>query len=288
MSTGFGSGTTLHSIDDMLFYEGDSTLKADTLNVQVLTETGWFEPENTGQFEIIEVGNNTTDYRPFVRVNNALAITETGINNFSIAPQGFYVIENDLHRYSTYRTVNNSTISDTNNLQRNLYMLPDARAYKISETNGSIIQHTGKLGYDLLPVVGTDGYLFYTGLLRHAQRTIDGFAPDPITYAERRAIGSRIEILPPLIKNITLVLSITTNQGSTIQDISNNVKSSIIDYVNNLGVGQHVILSAIIAAVMRVKGVAAVTFNTPAATQERITVASNEKALIFADSIGII
>lgn len=288
MILGTEAGTVLRSIDDLAFYEGDSTFKTDTLNVQVLVDGGWFDPKNTGQFEIIEVGNHTTDRRPFIRVNNASAVTETNINNFAVAPQGFYVIENDLYKYSTYRTIKNSTVNSADNLQRNLYMLPDARAYKISETNGSIVNHTGKLGFDLLPAVGTDGYLFYTGLLRRAQRTIDGFAPDPMTYTERRAIGSRIEILPPLIKNVSLVLAITTNQGSTIQDISNNVKSSVIDYVNSLGVGEHVILSAIIAAVMKVKGVAAVTFNTPAPSEERITVASNEKALIFADAIGII
>ena len=288
MDSEYETGAYLQSFDDILVYEGDAAFKADTLNVQTLTTPGWFSPGNTGQFEIIEVGNNPGNHLPFVRVNNTLAVSESNINNFAIAPQGFYITEGDLYKYSTYRTIANSTISDVNNLQRNLYMLPDARADKISETNGSIIQHTGKLGYDLLPTVGTDGYLFYTGLLRRAQRTIDGFAPDPITYTERRAIGSRIEILPPLIKNITLVLAIATNQGSTIQDISSNVKSSIIDYVNGLGVGQHVILSAIIAAVMKVKGVAAATFNTPAPTEERITVASNEKALISASNIGII
>lgn len=288
MESDYDIGVPLRSTDDLMFFDGDSSLEGDTLSVQDLTNEDWFSPENTGQFEIIEIGNHTTDHRPFARVVNRLAISETDISNFDVAPDGFYVIESDLYKYYTYRTISNSTISGTNNLRRNLYMLPDTRAYKIAETNGSIVQHTGKLGYDLLPAVGTDGYVFYTGLLRRAQRTIDGYAPDPITYTERRAVGSRIEILPPLIKNITLVLSIATHQGATIQDVSNNVKSSIIDYINGLGVGEHVILSAIIAEVMKVKGVAAVTFNTPAPTEERITVASNEKALIFADSIGII
>jgi uncharacterized phage protein gp47/JayE len=287
MDTGFDAGVYLHNIDDLVIYEGDSAFKTDTLNVQAVTLSGWFHPNNTGQFEIIEIGNNPSDRRPFVRVNNAIAVTEAN-KTISVAPQGFYITENDLYKYSTYRTVANSTISDTNRLQRNIYMLPDTRAYKVSAANGSILQHTGKLGYNLITSVGTDGYLFYTGLLRRTQRTIDGFAPDPITFAERRAVGSRIEILPPLIKNISLVITITTNQGSTIQDISDNIKSSIVDYVNGLGVGEDVIMSAIIAAIMKVKGVAAATFNVPAASQERITIASNEKALIFADAIGII
>jgi uncharacterized phage protein gp47/JayE len=287
MVTSYDLGVYLDTIDDILIYEGDSAFKTDKLNVQTVTDATWFDPNNTGQFDIIEIGNNPSDRRPFVRVNNAVAVTQIN-RQLSATPQGFYVVENDTYKYSTYRTVANSVISDTNNLRRNLYLLPDARAYKIDSANDSIIQHVGKLGYDLITATGTDGYLFYTGLLRRVQRTVDGFSPDPITYAERRAVGSRIEILPPLIKNISLVLTITTNEGSSVQDVSNNVKSSIIDYVNGLGVGDDVILSAIIAAVMKVKGVAAATFNSPVPSTERITIASNEKALIFADMIGII
>ncbi len=287
METAHDQGVLLENADDLTFYEGDSAFKTDTLFVQSVTATGWFNLNNTGSFEIIEIGNNPSDSRPFVRVTNPIAVTETN-RSLSAAPNGFYIVENDLYKYSTYRTVTNSTISDTNNLQRSIYMLPDARAYKISAANGSIMSHTGKLGYDLITSVGTDGYLYYTGLLRRVQRTVDGFAPDPSSFTERRAVGSRIELLPPLIKNISLVLTITTKEGSTIQDISDNIKSAIIDYVNGLGVGEDVILSAIIAAIMKVKGVAAATFNSPLPSEERITIAANEKALIFADAIGIV
>lgn len=287
MASAFDAGVNLQSADDLLFYEGDAAFKADQLFVQTIANSSWFNPGNSGSFEIIEIGNNPSDHRPFVRVTNAAAVTETN-RSISVAPEGFYIVENDLYKYSTYRTVGNSATSDTNNLQRNIYLLPDSRAYKITEANNSIMSHAGKLNYDLITSVGTDGYLFYTGLLRRAQRTIDGYAPDPATFTERRAVGSRIEILPPLIKNISIILSITTKEGSTIQDISSNIKSAIIDYVNGLGVGDDVILSAITAVVMKVKGVAAVTFNSPVPSEERISISANEKALIFADAIGII
>lgn len=287
MLTGYDTGVLLKNADDLVFYEGDSAFKADKLFIQAITNSNWFDLNNAGSFEIIEIGNNPSDSRPFVRVTNSVAVTETD-RRISVSPQGLYIVENDLYKYTTYRTINNSTISDVNNLQRSIYMLPDARAYKISAANGSIMSHVGKLSYDLITSVGTDGYLFYTGLLRRAQRTIDGFAPDPSTFEERRAVGSRIEILPPLIKNISIVLTITTKEGSIIQDISGNIKSAIIDYVNGLGVGEDVILSAITAAVMKVKGVGAVTFNVPAPSTERITVAANEKALVLANAIGIV
>lgn len=287
MTIGFDLGVLLQNANDLIFYEGDSAFKTDRLFVQALATSGWFDPNNTGSFEIIEIGNDPSSRRPFVRVTNPVAVTETG-RSISSTVEGFYIIENDLYKYSTYRTVANSTVSDINNLQRSIYMLPDARAYKISAANGSIMSHVGKLGYDLITSVGTDGYLFYTGLLRRTQRTIDGFSPDPYTFPERRAVGSRIEVLPPLIKNISVVITVTTKEGSTIQDISDNIKSAIIDYVDRLGVGEDVILSAIIAAVMKVKGVAATTFNIPIPSEERISISANEKALIFADAIGVI
>lgn len=281
-------GVLLQSVDDLVFYEGDSAFKTDTLFVQALSNnSNWFTPNNSGSFEITEIGNETSTRRPYVRVTNASASNQTG-RALSAAPTGLYIVENDQYKYTTYRTVANSTISDTNNLQRSIYLLPDARDYKISESNNSVMSHVGKMGYDLITSVGTDGYTFYTGLLRRAQRTIDGFSPDPSTFTERRAVGSRIEILPPLIKNIAVVITVTTKEGSTIQDISSNIKSAIIDYVDGLGVGEDVILSAIIAAVMKVKGVAAATFNVPLPSEERIKVSANEKALIFADAIGIV
>jgi hypothetical protein len=284
MINGYESGVSLKNINDITVYEGDSAFKTDKLNVQNIANTSWFDPKNTGQFDIIEIGNNTSDYRPFVRITNPLAVVETNRTATDLAGS-FYIIENDIYKYETYRTIANSVISDSDNLYRNIYLLPDARAYKISEANNSIVQHMGKFNFDLITSVGTDGYLFYTGLLRRVQRTVDGFAPDNITFPGRRAVGSRIEVLPPLIKNISLALTVTT-KGSTIQDISSNVKSAIMDYVNTLGIGADVILSAIIAAIMKVKGVVAVTFNDPDPSSERITIAFNEKALITADKIG--
>jgi uncharacterized phage protein gp47/JayE len=285
-TTGLGAGVVLKAVDDVTFYEGDSALNDDALFVQAVTNASWFSANNSGSFPIIMVGSNPSDHRPFVRVKNALGTTESG-RSMSVSTQGFYVVESDANKLYSYRQIANSTISESNSLQRALYMLPDSRSSKFSEANGTYITHMGKFGFDLNASIGTDGYLFYTGLLRRVQRTVDGYGPDSVNFPERRAIGSRIETLPPLIKNLIMVLTITTNQGSTIQDITNNVKSSIIDYVNSLGVGQDVILSAIIAKVMQVRGVAAATFNVPSATEERISMASNEKAVVTADNIGI-
>lgn len=283
--TDFETGVLLRDIDDITIYEGDAALKGDKLFVQKVQRAGWFSTSNTGDFHVTEVGT-FADHRPFIRVDNPAGLTEANVqlaNNAS----GFYVAEGETGRFHTYRLIAHSAVNALNNLRRSLYMVPDSRSYKISAENGSYVTHTGKLGFDLNTEIGTDGYIYYTGLLRRVQRTIDGYSPDPVTFPERRAIGSRIEALPPLIRNLTLSLTITTSQGTTIQDIVNNVKSVIIEYVNSLGVGQDVILSAVVAKVMQINGVAAVTFTVPAASQERISIAANEKAIINTNNISI-
>ena len=79
----------------------------------------------------------------------------------------------------------------------------------------------------------------------------------------------------------------TTGDGVNLGDISNNIKSAVINYVGSLGVGEDVILSEIIAAIIAIKGVAAVTFTNPVPSTERITIADNEKATITPNDIGI-
>lgn len=283
--TGYDAGVFLQDVDDIIAYEGDSVMVNDTMYVQNVTNASWFSPNNTGSFAIAVIGSNPSDYRPFVRVSNVLATTESN-KAITLNTSGFYIIEADANKFSSYRLVANSVVNDNDELQRSLYLLPNSSQYKFAQANTTFVSHTGKFGYDLDLSPGTDGYLFYTGLLRRVQRTIDGYSPDPTTFPERRAVGSRIETLPPLVRNITIALTIAT-QGVAIQDISNNIKSAVIDYVNKLGNGEDVILSAIAAKIMQVKGVAAVTFNVPDPTEERITVATNEKAIITADNIGI-
>ena len=286
-TSGYDTGVFLKGNDDVAFYEGDAAITGDRLFVQNITNNAWFATNNSGSFAITKIGTNPSDLRPFVRIANKL-VTADNNKNISVNIDGFNIVENDNNKFITYRTIVNSTIDDIKSAQRKLYMLPNSRQYKFSQANASFITHTGKLGFDTGVSVGTDGYLFYTGLLRRVQRTVDGFEPDQVTFPERRAVGSLVETLPPLVKNVTVVLTVTTNEGAILQDVSSNIQAVIVDYVNGLGVGQDVILSAMIQKAMEIKGVAAVTFNIPAASVERISVASNEKAIITTGNIGII
>jgi uncharacterized phage protein gp47/JayE len=282
----YDKGIILQGIDDITFYEGDAAASGDTLFIQNIVNTSWFSVNNVGNFIINEVGTNSTTYKPFIRITNTSGIAETN-RSMAINTAGFYIIESLVNKFSSIRQISNVAIDQLNVDRRALYLTPYNRSYKFSESNATSITHMGKLGYDANVTAGIDGYLYYTGLLRRVQRIVDGYEPDAENFPGRRAVGGAIETLPPLNRRINIAVNITTNEGVNLGDISNNIKSVIINYIETLGVGTDVILSEMIAAIMQIKGVAAVTFTSPIPSTERITIANNEKATVNPNDIGI-
>lgn len=285
-ATDHDKGIILQNVDDISAYEGDSVVAGDSLFVQNIVNASWFNVNNIGTFDITEWGTKTNTYKPFVRVNNTNAAADP-TRAISVNTAGFYIVESLANKFYTIRQIKRSILDDINSERRAIYITPHSRSYKFNSSNNTSITHMGKLGYNTDVTQGIDGYLYYTGLLRRVQRIVDGYEPDPENFPGMKAAGSIIETLPPLIKVITLAINITTNSGVNLGDISNNIKSVIINYVAGLGVGEDVILSQIVANVMQIKGVAAVTFTNPVPSTERITLASNEKATISPNDISI-
>jgi len=282
----YGGGVLLDSIEDIAFYEGDSAVVGDSLNVQNYINANWFNPQNTGIFEVIALGTDADTNSPFITVKNENAITESN-RLMSVNVAGFYLVEGLYNKIQSYRKIEHIAVDELNSDKKILYVSPSNRSYKFSETNLTKISHTSKLNYSTDTITGIDGYLYHTGLLRKVQRIVDGFEPDSENFPGRRAVGSFIETLPPLSKSVSMSIDIATNEGVNLGDISNSIKSTIINYVNQLGVGEDIILSEIIAAVMQIKGVAAVTFTNPTPSTERIFIGNNEKATILKENIGI-
>lgn len=286
MLNDYDKGVILQGQDDLVFLEGDAAATGDTLFVQNIVNSNWFSVNNIGSFLVSEVGTNATTFKPFVRVNNPAGIGEAN-RLLSVDSSAFYLIESLVNKFSTVRQVTNVALDDLNLDRRAIYMIPPNRSYKFSDANATSITHMGKLGYSTDVTTGIDGYLYYTGLLRRVQRIVDGYEPDAENFPGRRAVGGAIETLPPLVRKIVITVNITTDEGVNLGDISNNIKSVVINYIQTLGVGEDVILSEIIAAIMNIKGVGAVTFTNPTPDTERVTIANNEKATITPEDIGI-
>lgn len=282
----YDQGVYLNAMDDIAIYEGDSVVESDTLYVQNLVNASWFNAGNIGNFTITEYGTEPNTFLPFLRVINSRGVAQSNVQ-MSVNVSGMYIVEGSSTKFSTIREVARTAIDTSASNTRIIYISPSSRSYKFGPANNTSITHLGKLGYDNGVVTGVDGYTYYTGLLQKVQRIVDGFEPDANQFPGQRAVGSAIETLPPLPFQVNLALSVTTNEGVNLSDVSNNIKSTIINYVEGLGVGSPIILSQIIANVMQVKGVASVTFTNPTPSTQSITLSSNEKAIISASNISI-
>lgn len=282
----YDQGVFLSAASDISISEGDSVTAGDTLNVQNIVNVNWFNINNTGVFTVAQYGTEPSTFRPFLRVINTSGIAQSGVD-MSVNTSGLYLVENFANKFYSIREVTHTVIDSVSTSLRDIFISPYSRDYKFTLSNNSSVTHLGKLGYSNDTVVGIDGYTYYTGLMQKVQRTVDGFEPDASTFPGQRAVGSGIEGLPPLPFNVNLALSIITNQGVNIGDISDSIKSTIITYIDGLAVGAPIILSQIIADVMQISGVASVTFTSPAPSTASITLNSNEKAIVTANNISI-
>ena len=284
-TTDYDQGVFLENASDIAIYEGDAVVQGDTLYVQNIVEPSWFSANNVGSYTIVQYGTEA-NYTPFLRVINKAGIT-ANTAQLSVSPDGFYIIENLVDKFYTIREVKYSVLDSSDSNWRNIYITPYSRSYKFTPANSSSVTHLGKIGYSNTVVIGIDGYTYYTGLLQKVQRIVDGFEPDAQDYPGQRAVGSAIETLPPLPYQVNLALTVITNAGVNIGDVSNNIKSAIINYIEGLNVGAPIVLSQIIADIQPISGVASVVFTNPAPSTQSITLANNEKAIISTNNISI-
>jgi len=283
--TDVDTGVWLRNMDDITIYEGDCVQVGDELFIDNISHDDWFDFTNVGTREINAFGTSD-DHKPYISVDNNAGIAETD-RLLSVSDSGVIIHEGRNNRFKSIRQIENVVLDETNSSRRTVFLSPSNRSYKYSRTNGTKLSTIGKLGYEVGVVSGIDGYKYYTGLLRTVQRIVDGYEPDPATFPGRRAIGGVVETLPPLINSIVLSIDITTNEGINLNEISANIKSTIIDYVNNLGVGEDVILAEIIVRCMEIVGVEAATMSIPNPSNERIAIADNEKAYVEPGNISI-
>lgn len=280
------TGMILKDVRDIRIIEGDSVRTGDEMFITENINQDWFSSTNSGNLSIREIGTNSIDGRVYLQVKNLEGIEEFDVA-MNIQNTKFSIIEGASSKFTTIKKIHHIAIDEFNPNRRVIFLDPGNRSYKWSQTNSTSIVPLGKLGYSLDVVAGIDGYLYYTGLLRKVQRIIDGFEPDPANFPGRKAVGSLIEILPPLPVKISMSLEVTTQDGINLSEISDEITSVIINYVSDLGVGEDVILSDVIVRVKNIDGVAAVTFIEPVPSNERIFISDYEKAFIEPSDISI-
>lgn len=162
--------------------------------------------------------------------------------------------------------------------------------YEIDTTRGQI---------ELLPasfpagLSATDSlkanYRHYTGLIQEVQRVISGDPTTPLTHPGVEAGGITTFVRPPSILFQTLTATVVALQGFDLDRVRTQIRTAIQNYINNLNIGDDVILSEIIERAMRVDGVfnfqvAEISGNTSPADQ---IVLSNQAARIQSNDITL-
>lgn len=120
---------------------------------------------------------------------------------------------------------------------------------------------------------GLQGYQYYTGLLKLVHRTIYGDDTDLVSFPGVGAAGIKFIILAPTVNEISINANVTLAEGVSIASVENEVKSAITGYINNLGIGQDVVIEEIRARVVRLGGIRDIVLNSPTAN---IAIADNE------------
>ena len=124
----------------------------------------------------------------------------------------------------------------------------------VNEATGQIEIFEGK-------VLPTGSSLFatyenYTGLLKEAQTVVDGNLLDLINYPGVRSAGVKVLVRPAKRSAVTVTADITIDNDLTSIDTATFlVRQVIISYINNLDIGNDVIVAEIIDRAMGILGI---------------------------------
>ena len=115
-------------------------------------------------------------------------------------------------------------------------------------------------------------YRYYTGLIQETQKVIDGDPLDPLVYPGVRAGGIQVLVQAPSLISQSLIGTISVLSGFDTTVVAAAVSTAVQDYINNLPIGDDVIVSELIERAMGVNGmfnfsIQSLTGSAPAADQ---------------------
>ena len=97
-------------------------------------------------------------------------------------------------------------------------------------------------------------YTYYTGLIASVQKVIDGVPDDDVNFPGVACAGSVVLVETPIIRRITVRLSISVLPGFLETDVAPEVQEVAENYITSLGIGVNVILAEITERAMGVAG----------------------------------
>lgn len=160
----------------------------------------------------------------------------------------------------------------------------NAAAYgSIGAQAGSVLTALDKLDFPVGTFWGVDGYAESLGLIAEANRIVYGDVTDEATYPGFASTGATVLVSGPLVRRLSIALSLRVQSGLATADLADRVKSAVASVINQTGVGQSISISDIVAAAASVNGVIAVAVLKPSysSVADTILIQANEKPMIL-------
>jgi len=225
------------------------------------------KPSNKGTFKIVDVSSD------FIKYENPNTIEESLVS---------FTVFSDSQRYSQIKRIENSQINYVNRTSREIFVYP-VNEKDVVFKKGSTISKV-KLGFDNYSY-GTDAFRTVQGLVLEAQRTIDGYPSNPVSYPGIKAAGAHIEVLPPIARLIRVSIDVELNDSVRSSEVFANIKSAVINFIGAQKVGAQIATSSIVSVVMSIYGVQSAKIVFPTSTF--ISFGEGEKGYATQESIEV-
>jgi uncharacterized phage protein gp47/JayE len=208
----------------------------DSTQVEVLEYDS--KDDSTNTLNLVGLTANAHDISDEVLLVDQLGIAEEGQNFFQLSD---YPV-----RRNTIELYDDSTGVGT------FLLRTDGTDYFLNRTNGDV-QYFGAGLPEGTEVWGH--YTFYTGLFALAQKVINGDEDDPTNFPGVAAGGTIIYVDAPVVRQITLIGSVSVKAGDDEDAIRDDVQLAIESYIDGLSIGDNVILARMVERAMRITGV---------------------------------
>lgn len=170
-----------------------------------------------------------------------------------------------------------------------IYVKPSAGSWTELVRDTDYILNRGTGDFILVDEGGLDAgthvvasYDYYTNLVAEVQKVLEGNPRDAVRYPGVKAAGIFLSVEAPIIRRVTVRVSITAEPSFNETDLVQPVRLAIESYINNLKIGDDVIRSRIIDSAHDVEGVKDIIVSSPTSN---ITVLENELPVPY-DSAG--
>lgn len=124
-------------------------------------------------------------------------------------------------------------------------------------------------------------YTYYTNLVAEVQRVINGVSEDEVNFPGVSAAGIVVVVETPIIRRITVRLSISAQSGFDEDDLIPEVQEVVEQYITGLGIGEDVIIAEIVERAMGVAGMYNVVVSVPTSD---VTILEDELPVPFSAS----